>query len=302
MLEKLLTVARKLAGSARTESPYYRRVLRGTVRVGARQVRLEEGRPLRFGRAAGNDVVLQMGSASAQHAQLKLENGRVWIFDLGSTNGTISNGKLIPPKTWVPVRSTDRIQLADHEISLDLELEPLPAEPTVRIPAPPTEVPTVERREPQNRKTRATPPKGVRETAADRRAADIRRLLIGTGLGIVLLLVATGTCAGLTANPASGKNVQLWRVIGDIELPTGEQEVELILTIPEISKPLRYTYQLDKKGFYRYDIDLRIDSATRPQQLDIELRQNGKVVDSKLDLSFPTTGRSLEVPLLGGKK
>ena len=50
---------------------------------------------LTFGRVAGNDVVLEDSKVSRRHARLVLEGGVAEIEDLGSSNGTMLNGRRI---------------------------------------------------------------------------------------------------------------------------------------------------------------------------------------------------------------
>ena len=45
-----------------------------------------------IGRIAECEVVLRDPSASRKHAQLRLDDGRVFVADLGSYNGTTVNG------------------------------------------------------------------------------------------------------------------------------------------------------------------------------------------------------------------
>jgi hypothetical protein len=61
-----------------------------------------------IGRDEDNDVVLQDTFISAEHARLSW-NGRGWVLqDLGSTNGTIVNGKLV--KRAATVKPGDLIE------------------------------------------------------------------------------------------------------------------------------------------------------------------------------------------------
>lgn len=56
--------------------------------------RVELGeRPLHVGRAPGNDLVLGDDQVSWRHLMLWVEGARVWVRDLGSTNGTQVDGQ-----------------------------------------------------------------------------------------------------------------------------------------------------------------------------------------------------------------
>jgi hypothetical protein len=63
--------------------------------------------PLRIGRDPGNGLRLTHDSVSRLHAELSLQ-GSVWILrDLGSTNGTVVNGRRVTGA--VPVRDGDMV-------------------------------------------------------------------------------------------------------------------------------------------------------------------------------------------------
>ena len=64
-------------------------------RAGARIVPLVEGRRLVLGRTRPADVVIGDESISRQHARVVLRDGRVFLEDLGSTNGTRIDGRRI---------------------------------------------------------------------------------------------------------------------------------------------------------------------------------------------------------------
>ena len=56
----------------------------------------EPGTPvIGIGRRATNDVCIPDRSVSASHARITLERGVAWIEDLGSTNGTYLDGRLV---------------------------------------------------------------------------------------------------------------------------------------------------------------------------------------------------------------
>jgi hypothetical protein len=50
--------------------------------------------PVVIGRLSSNDVVLSDQNVSRRHAELRMDAGRWILVDLGSTNGTLVNGKL----------------------------------------------------------------------------------------------------------------------------------------------------------------------------------------------------------------
>lgn len=52
-------------------------------------------RPIRFGRASDNDVIITDATASAHHARFLIRAGSLWVEDLYSTNGTLVNGTRI---------------------------------------------------------------------------------------------------------------------------------------------------------------------------------------------------------------
>ena len=57
---------------------------------------------------------------SGTHAQLKQQDGKWYISDLGSSNGSKINGKDIEPKKEVLLESNDKLQLADQEFTVIL--------------------------------------------------------------------------------------------------------------------------------------------------------------------------------------
>ncbi len=64
-----------------------------------------------IGRVAGCDVVLDDTKASRRHARLIVEAGVVEIEDLGSSNGTLLNGKTVTRRV---LRPGDEVQIGSH--------------------------------------------------------------------------------------------------------------------------------------------------------------------------------------------
>ncbi len=62
-----------------------------------------------IGREHGNDVVVDEETVSSRHARLLLHDGRWWIEDLGSTNGTLVNEAHV--ERAQPLRPGDIIQV-----------------------------------------------------------------------------------------------------------------------------------------------------------------------------------------------
>ena len=71
---------------------------------------------MRLGRSAENDIVIDDSFASASHAIVALREGRWWVGDAGSTNGTLLNGRLIEREA--PLRNGDELQVGQVKLRL----------------------------------------------------------------------------------------------------------------------------------------------------------------------------------------
>ncbi len=71
----------------------------------------ELGEELSIGRDSDNDVVLASPAVSRKHALLTFRDGRWYIEDRGSYNGTFLNGTRVVPGTQLPLRHADRIEI-----------------------------------------------------------------------------------------------------------------------------------------------------------------------------------------------
>ena len=71
-----------------------------------------------IGRAHTNDVRLSnpMRFVSRQHAEIRREEGGVWIVDLGSKNATLLNGRRIEADRPYALQSGDRLLVGDFQI------------------------------------------------------------------------------------------------------------------------------------------------------------------------------------------
>lgn len=69
--------------------------------------------PVVIGRMSSNDIVLSDSNVSRRHAELR-RNGSEWVVkDLGSTNGTIVNGR---PASEHPLKDGDRLTFGTSEL------------------------------------------------------------------------------------------------------------------------------------------------------------------------------------------
>jgi predicted component of type VI protein secretion system len=72
------------------------------------------------GRSRDNDITipeLPEPLSSGRHAEFVFEDGRCWVVDRDSTNGTRLNGE---PVRRAPIQDRDRIALGDHELVVRL--------------------------------------------------------------------------------------------------------------------------------------------------------------------------------------
>ena len=94
-----------------------------------RQFPLTADRIFRIGRSDKNNVVLNDDLASRSHAMLqRSDEGRFYLSDLGSSNGTFINGARVCAPTTL--RNGDRIGIGNHEFCFrqSAEVEPPPTD------------------------------------------------------------------------------------------------------------------------------------------------------------------------------
>src|SRR3712207_3753315 len=71
---------------------------------------------LTIGRGDGNQIRLAAKSVSREHAVLLYADGRWWIEDRGSANGTYVNDVRIPFGAPHPLRHADRIRVGTEQL------------------------------------------------------------------------------------------------------------------------------------------------------------------------------------------
>src|SRR5438874_8070680 len=94
-----------------------------------------------IGRMRGNTIVIDDSSVSLCHAKITRVNGRFYLKDLNSTNGTLVNGQTI---SEAPLRDQDRVRFAEviaEFVDEAAELAPRPASTPAKPAAavPPTQ-------------------------------------------------------------------------------------------------------------------------------------------------------------------
>ena len=72
-----------------------------------------DGNPYIVGRKSGVSLKLQFRTVSGNHASLWVEDGCLYLRDLGSTNGTYVNGTRVEKDVTVPIREEDLIHFAE---------------------------------------------------------------------------------------------------------------------------------------------------------------------------------------------
>lgn len=77
--------------------------------------------PVNLGRSLDNDIVIEHPRISRYHAQLQQREGRWWLIDLGSANGTTVNDRPIGEAILQP---GDAISLAGVEVRFELQKIP----------------------------------------------------------------------------------------------------------------------------------------------------------------------------------
>ena len=121
------------------------RHLSGSLAGRSQRIALQDGQVLRLGRGEGSDIRFSDAaddSVSTTHAELTLENGRLYIEDKRSSNGTFVNGAPCPPFQKIAVADGSRIRLAREGPEIQAVLENAPAAAAPRAATGTPTVPT----------------------------------------------------------------------------------------------------------------------------------------------------------------
>ncbi len=93
--------------------------------------------PFQIGRALPSDLQLPGQRVSRQHVRLLLEDDRVSLVDLKSSNGTLVAGTRLPPNQPQPIEFGQRFMIGDYTLWLEAVAVPLGATvPIVQAPEP----------------------------------------------------------------------------------------------------------------------------------------------------------------------
>ena len=96
--------------------------------------------PCVIGRGAEADLTIMDTTVSQRHAVVEEIGGRIWISDMGSTNGVYVNFTRIGEKT--PLQAGDVIRLGEQTLVLSLREEELPDYTVILPPLDPEQEPT----------------------------------------------------------------------------------------------------------------------------------------------------------------
>jgi S1-C subfamily serine protease len=176
------------------------RHLNGSLAGRSQRIALQEGQVLRLGRGEGSDIRFSDSaddSVSTMHAELSLQNGRLYIEDKRSSNGTFVNGAPCPPFQKIAVADGSRIRLAREGPEMQTVLETAPAAAAPQAVAGTPTVPTgTLAKEPVGRATMLREIDRARQEERDVVAGQIATTRRSTGVWIAVGLVTVLFLAG----------------------------------------------------------------------------------------------------------
>jgi pSer/pThr/pTyr-binding forkhead associated (FHA) protein len=111
-------------------------VFRATLADGTVERELAPG-SYTIGRSSENAIFLDDLSVSRRHARIVVEEGAVFLEDLGSSGGTMVSGHRLPARTRHLLHEGDSLTFGDVEAELSFAVAEPPAEKSSRPPERP---------------------------------------------------------------------------------------------------------------------------------------------------------------------
>jgi len=118
-------------GSLATTAVQAERQAVAKLKAGDEEFELFEGEVI-IGRTEG-DILLRNPYLSRKHAKITVKNGKFFVTDLGSTNGTFVNGRRINPNEEVGIEPSAELKFGELKASITLVM--MPEEATEEIAA-----------------------------------------------------------------------------------------------------------------------------------------------------------------------
>jgi pSer/pThr/pTyr-binding forkhead associated (FHA) protein len=91
---------------------------------------------LTIGRDKTNNLVINDEGISVFHAELQQEEGKLFLRDTGSVNGTFLNGEPVTKRTEVKVGDTIRLHLVELQVIDPTKAPPEPVTPPIKREMP----------------------------------------------------------------------------------------------------------------------------------------------------------------------
>ena len=93
-------------------------------------ISLPEGN-LRIGRRSNCDLQLSGSLVSRDHSEIRRRGDRVWIVDLGSSNGTRLDGNLLQEQLPQPILPSQTIRIGEYSLQLVISMVPAKSDETL---------------------------------------------------------------------------------------------------------------------------------------------------------------------------